>query len=300
LKTMKKCLIVINKAAGGSKKIAFDTVEKCLGNEYEYTRCTLPFSPDPDPTGFDAVAVCGGDGTLGSILGKVYKLPVEVWYFPVGTLNDKAKADRYENTKTRCPSCGGTNNGKQIVLGKCEGENKDLLFAYVLACGSFTPIGYTAKISAKKRLGVLAYIGRVLKEYKVHRISATIDCGSEAYDGEFTLIMFVKSPRCFGFKFNKDFDGESLSGHLVAIRSPKHDGLLGKIEMFFPFFRVFFLGLKKERDGRIIFKKIYGADIVHKENVNYCRDGEKHVLDSQKHRIKFVKSNCTFSVVEKF
>jgi len=296
---MKKCLIIINKSAGGSKRVSFEKVEQCLGDTYEYTRRTIPDGPDPNPAGYDAVAVCGGDGTLGSVLGKVYDKPVDVWYFPVGTLNDKAKAERYADTKTVCPSCGGESAHRQIVLGKC-GDKGDRIFAYVFAAGAFTPIGYTASVAVKKKIGVLAYIGRVLEEYKIHRIRATIDCGDKRYEGEFALIMFVKSPRCFGFNFNKAFDPESLSGHLVAIRSPKHDGLLGKIEMFFPFFRTFFIGLKKNHDGKIIFRNVYKATVTHEEDTVYCRDGEKHVVAKGEHKIKFTRSLCNFNVIEKF
>ena len=85
---MKKCLIIINRAAGGSKKITFEKVEKCLGDDYLYTRFSLPDDGDYSLDGYDAVAVCGGDGTLSSALGRAYKMPIEVYYFPVGTLND--------------------------------------------------------------------------------------------------------------------------------------------------------------------------------------------------------------------
>lgn len=84
---MKSCLIIINKSAGGSSKVSFEKVERCLGDEYKYTRCAIPDNPDPNPEGYDAVAVCGGDGTLGSVLSKIYDKPIDVWYFPVGTLS---------------------------------------------------------------------------------------------------------------------------------------------------------------------------------------------------------------------
>ena len=153
---MKSCLIIINKSAGGSSKVSFEKVERCLGDEYNYTRCAIPDNPDPNPEGYDAVAVCGGDGTLGSVLSKIYDKPIDVWYFPVGTLNDKAKAERYLAAKTSCPACGGAPKGKQIVIGKC-GDIQDHIFAYVFAAGAFTPIGYTAKVENKKKHGVLGY-----------------------------------------------------------------------------------------------------------------------------------------------
>lgn len=294
---MKSCLIIINKSAGGSDRVSFEKVEKCLGSGYEYTRVAIPDSPDPDPSGYDAIAVCGGDGTLGSVLTKVYDKPAELWYFPSGTLNDRAKAERYLSAKTECPTCEDDHKGKKIVVGKCENG----IFAYVFATGAFTPIGYTAEIKNKKKHGVLAYISQVIKEYKVHRIDAEIKCADgKEYSGEFALIMFVKSPRCFGFNFNKDFDENGKNGHLLAIRSPKHNGMLGKLEMFFPFFRAFFIGLKKERDGKIIFRRIEGATITHGEKQDYCRDGERKILSEGTHTIEFIRTECAFSVIEKF
>ena len=98
---MEKCLIVINFNAGSSKKISFEKVEKCLGNRYEYTHLSLPQDKFSSSKGFDAVAVCGGDGTLASIVQDTYDKPIKVFYFPVGTLNDKAKAVRYANARAK-------------------------------------------------------------------------------------------------------------------------------------------------------------------------------------------------------
>ena len=116
---MQNCIVIINKNAGSSKKISFEKVEKCLGRDYRYTRCTIPGDELPDFDGFDAVAVCGGDGTLSSILEKIYAKPVTVFYFPVGTLNDKAKAQRYSHLKTNCPANDKKDGAQPIVVGKC-------------------------------------------------------------------------------------------------------------------------------------------------------------------------------------
>ena len=115
---MEKCLIVINFNAGSSNKISFEKVEKCLGKRYEYTRVSLPKDAFSSIDGFDAVAVCGGDGTLASVLQEAYNKPIKVFYFPVGTLNDKAKAVRYANSKAKCPSCEQTPKAKPVVVGK--------------------------------------------------------------------------------------------------------------------------------------------------------------------------------------
>lgn len=309
---MENCLIIINRNAGTSKKISFEKVEKCLGDGYDFKRVVIPRDNIGDVEKYDAVAVCGGDGTLGSVLQRVYDKPIDLFYFPVGTLNDKAKAERYARHKSACPSCADAAvNKKPVVYGDlrkiieqdgyrtvdCDSH----VFAYVFAAGSFTPIGYTSKVNDKKKFGVLAYISKVVEEYKPHRIRAKIENGKHVYEGEFTLIMFVKSPRCFGFPFNKAFDSQSASGHLVAIRSPKHKGILGYIEMFFPFFRVFFMGLKKEKTkGNVIFEKVYSSKLTLLEDVDFCSDGEKRTLEKDSYKISFKRSVCNFSVIDKF
>lgn len=309
---MKRCLIIINKNAGTSKKINFEKVEKCLGNGYVYTRKTLPDDEINEIENFEAVAVCGGDGTLGSVLEKVCKQPIDLFYFPVGTLNDKAKAQRYEKHKSVCPGCSDyASSAKPVVYGVCEkilsdGKYKTVdcdgdVFAYVFAAGSFTPIGYTSEVKNKQKFGILAYVSQIIKEYKPHRIEAHIRNGKQVHDGEFTLVMFLKSPRCFGFHFNKAFEQDGTSGHLLAVRSPKHNGLLGKIEMFFPFFRAFFIGLKKEKTkGKIVFEKTYSTYLDLKSNVDFCKDGEKQTVSEGEYKVSFKRSICNFTVIEKF
>lgn len=273
---MKNCLIILNKNAGKCDRCNLDEVENAIGTDRNFTRTDLS-SALPDLSKFDEIAVCGGDGTLSSVMQKLYEIEKSVYYFPCGTLNDKGK------TKT--------NNAGNPVLGKV--GNK--IFTYVFATGTFTPIGYAVDQRKKKRLGVLAYILDIVSEYKVNFDSAKITCDNETYEGDFTLIMFIKSPRCFGFRFNRDYDENSESGHLVAIRSPRHDGLAGKIEIFFPFFRVFFIGLKKERNGKIIFKRFSKGSIEIKNKTQFCVDGELYVTGG-KQAVSFDKAKCTLTV----
>ena len=286
---MENCLIIINKSAGGSNRISFDYVKNVLGRGFNYTCHTIPTDGEPNLDGYSTLAVCGGDGTLSNVLSRVYNKRKSVYYFPSGTLNDKAKIKQ----KTK----GGESSLSHAVIGKITGD-ANAVFSYVFAAGSFTPIGYVASVNMKKRFGVLAYLSHIISEYKVHRIRAKIQTRDSVYTGEFTLIMFLKSPRCFGFKFNKAYDESAESGHMVLIRSPRHDGLLGKIEMFFPFFKVFFLGLKNERDGKIVFKQVDAVSVALGGETAFCKDGEKEIASGD-FTLSFEKTECNLSLVHK-
>lgn len=274
---MKTCLIILNKNAGKCRKCNLSAVKNEIGNDRIFTECVLP-APMPDFSRYDEIAVCGGDGTLSSIMQKLYDLEKTVYYLPCGTLNDKGKS----KIKSR----------DNPVVGKAG----DRIFTYVFATGTFTPIGYAVEERLKKKLGVLAYLLDVVKEYKVYDEKATIVCDGKTYDGNFTLVMFIKSPRCFGFKFNRDYRENEESGHLVAIRTPKHKGLIGKIEIFFPFFRVFFIGLKKEKYDKIIFRRFHDGSLTVKDKTQFCADGELYVSGGEM-KIEFQKAKCKLSVI---
>ena len=284
---MKNCLILINDNAGKCKRCSVDKVRGQIGNHI-FTSMHLPCNMPLDFHGYDSLAVCGGDGTLQLIMQKIYRTDKTVYYFPCGTLNDKGKAEKYSHT---------AESPHQITIGKVD----DQVFTYVLAGGAFTDIGYNADQKNKKRFGVLAYVMKVLKSYKIHRIrtKVTIDDNGKCIDyvGEFNLVMFIKSPRCFGFKFNRAFDEKDTGGHLLLIRSPRHNGIIGKIEMFFHFFRVFFMGLKNEKEGTIIFKHIDSAKLYLNAPVDFCMDGEKCTLQGARD-LSFVKTDCKLKIID--
>ncbi len=289
---MKKCLIIINKAAGNSKKMSTNKVICRLGDEFEYTTIYTPENDTADLTIYDSIAVCGGDGTLSNVLSKVHNLNITVYYFPCGTLNDKAKGKRISDIYT--------NNAQPMVVGKLD----DTVFTYVLAAGAFTPIGYRASVINKKRLGVFAYMLKILSSYKIWRIKAEIDLegedfNTEHFEGEFNLIMFIKSPRCFGFRFNRDYDEDRSDGHAILIHSPKHNGLLGYIEMFFPFFRVFFMGFKKPyRSKNVIYTRVKKAQLQFEMPTTFDKDGEFFELPNDSNLL-FDKTDCLFQIIDK-
>lgn len=285
---MKDCLILINDKAGKCRRCSVENVQKAIGEEgenYRYSTLHLPTNKPINYDKYDAVAVCGGDGTLQIIMQQIYTTDKTIYYFPCGTLNDKAGAEKY---------CHATSTPHPVTIGKADGH----VFTYVFAAGAFTEIGYTASQKSKRRFGVVAYLIKVLRAYRVNRICCKIETDGKTYQDAYNLVMLVKSPRCFGFHFNKIFDERDEGGHLLLIPSPKHDGLVGIVEMFFPFFKVFFVGLKKEEDSNgITFKRVKDLTMTLKDKVDFCVDGEKLTVSGVT-KINFEKTKCRVKIIK--
>lgn len=253
----KLALIVVNDKSGRSKSASVDKLKKTLLKDYEVKTIHISdgmvFSYKP----CDLIAVFGGDGTLYSIVNMYSDTDTRIVYVPSGTLNECAK--------------NGEGRFEIRSLGRAEGK----LFTYVLATGTFTPLGYKVDNRLKRKIKSLAYILGAFKELKVYRIPAEITANGRTEKGEYSLIMAIKSKQCFNLKFNRAY--KKTGGiYLLTIRAPKHDKLLGLIELFFPYFRAFFIGFSKEHTSkRIAFVKIDEAKISTKTPMTFCVDGEK-------------------------
>lgn len=259
----KKIVAVINDLSGNANKADEELFLEKLSLSYDvsrvyFIRCK---TDEFDLTGFSAVAVYGGDGTLNSVLRKLPDYDIEILYRPSGTLNELGKT-----MKNKC--------GKKPMLTET-GIFSGKRFAYVAAAGTFTSIGAKTSSLVKKRIKLLAYFSDVLRNYKIQRIKLKLSTDRGEYDGEYTLVMFLDSNRCFGFRFNKLYKPNDEKIHLLMIKSPKGNGIFSKIKIFFPLFRVFFLGVNKEIYGKnITFVGIKKANGCLAEEESFCFDGE--------------------------
>ncbi|MBQ4443283.1 MAG: hypothetical protein II896_01310 [Clostridia bacterium] len=252
----KTCVVVTNTKSGRWRE---EDREKIAAKLREYDcRFEDVDAPLPPLDGVDALAVAGGDGTLHNFLNRVKGAAVPLYYFPTGTLNEKARIGDVE------PLVGQIN---------------DDYFVYVVAAGSFTPIGYTAAIKDKKRYKWWAYLWQAVREYKVHRIEASVSVDGAKYEGTYTLIMVLRSPRCFLFRFNKLYAPDKNAVHVLLIKAPPRDDLWGRVRIFAPLFRAFFVGFRKEKDGkRLVFREGSSA-VVRFSAETVCNvDGEKQAL----------------------
>lgn len=261
----KRCVFIINRMSGRGDNADADKLSTDLGEGFACDFLYLTENTDfDDLTAYDRVVACGGDGTLNGLLNSKIKLDAEMFYMPCGTLNETADAMRKRNMS------------RMAKVGKVDGR----YFSYVCAAGSFTPLGYRADARSKKKFKFFAYLKYVLAEYKIWDIQARVSFDGREVDGPFTLIMAINSPTCFRFKFNRLYDPAGDSMHLLLIKAPRHRGLFGKIQMFFPFFRAFFVGFKKPYDKKnMLFLPIKSLSLRLKNPTDFNFDGELISLD---------------------
>lgn len=257
----KECLILINKLSGNATKIDVDALKNKLAESYNSFE--IKYIPEDlsyvGTSYYDGVAVCGGDGTLNHIINTSLPTGTNLYYVPCGTLNEVYHSQK-ESTLTLVGHAG------------------DILFSYVCATGTFTPLGYTVNAKSKKRFKALAYISKVLREYKVSNIQARLNLDGKKIEGRYTLLMLLNSPRCFGFNFNRLYHKGEMC--LLSIKSPGKNNLLNKIKIFFPFFRAFFIGFSKPYESKnILFTPFKHLDLELKTPTPFCVDGEKYEID---------------------
>ncbi len=262
-KGQKRCIVIVNKLSGHSKHIDEKQLLSAFGNGYDVQFFYLDKKQRlTDFYAFDRIVVCGGDGTLNGVLNSKIREDVEIIYLPYGTLNEFF--------------AGGIKNNHYV---KDIGMAGDKYFSYVMAAGIFTPIGYCVNDKKKRKYKAFAYLAQVVKEYKVHRIKAKFLYDDYSCDGEYSLIMIIDSPRCFGFRFNRLFRMDDGIMHLLTIRAPKSNGLFGKIKLFFPLFRAFFIGFSKPyRSKNMVFQPFNHLNLTLETPVDFDMDGEKEVM----------------------
>lgn len=274
---MSKCKLVINKLSGNAKRVAsLEDINELLKEKYTEVDCAYIDGNNDikicdEIEGYDGLAVCGGDGTLNSAINAISGKNMELTYIPCGTFNDAARSMLLAKKLRK-----GDRRIRRVDLGQIG----DTMFAYVLAGGIFSPIGYETKTKHKKRFKIFAYLSKVLKEYKIHRINAKITLTEDRIlQDEYTLIMVINSRRCFGFKFNKIYRHNDGRAQLLLIKAPTSDGLWGKIKVFFPLFRAFFIGFRSDYDKENLkFLTIDQAFLELESETEFTVDGEKLTL----------------------
>ena len=262
---MENCLIVINRMSGRAARIDKRKLLARFGKEFNVTlKEIVKKTDDWSAEGYSVVVACGGDGTFNRALNRCAETGAKLIYYGFGTFNECAKTKGVQRGDDR----------EFIRLYEYTRANRRL-FGYVAATGSFTPLGYVVEASAKQKIGVLAYLLRVVREYKVWNVGAHIKADGEEYEGKYTLIMAIDSVRCFGFRFNRLYSPDDGKIHLLLIKSPGKDNLLNRAKIFFPLFRAFFIGFNKEKHGKhLVFRSAEDVEISLEAPTVFDVDGD--------------------------
>ena len=250
------CKIIVNRDSGNCQHLDLEGLMCMLGcNDAQIENITQ--TTDWSAEGFDTVIVCGGDGTLHHAIDKCREQ--QIIYAPCGTLNEASATSQILTT-----------------VGKVNGES----FSYVCACGSFTEIGYSAQNRHKQRWKSIAYLPQIFRQYKCHEIAAKLNLDGKIYDEDsYTLLMVIKSHRCFGFNFNPSYKKDKKL-YLLAIKSMGKDCLKNRAKMFFPFFRVFFCGISHPMSRKHWFLLPFDKlTMTLKNQQDFCMDGEKRTFN---------------------
>jgi len=260
----KKCLIVLNSFSGGYKDVDVEKLKAAFGKGFDVETFIIKEGNDFSYQDVDRVVICGGDGTINRAYNQYVGTNTEVIYCPHGTLNETSKKDKLKDGIFEVSDCGKAN--KKI-------------FTYVFATGQFTPLGYVVDFKIKQKIKAFAYIAACVKQLKIRRINAKITADGVNYEGQYSLIMALDSPQCFQLPFNKMYQVNDNKLHMLIVKAPRFNGFFGLVELFFPFFRAFFIGFKKPYESkRMVFKELYNMDLQFDKEYDFCVDGEKWTM----------------------
>lgn len=263
---MDKCLIVINELCGRSKLVNESKIKALYSQYFDTTVVRINNRNDTwSPEGYHTIVICGGDGTFNRTINSVANPETDIIYYSFGTFNEFAK-NRINN------------KNYYNALTEYVAANRSFI-GYVCAAGSFTPLGYIVPEEEKKKMGIFAYIRKILSQYKVYNIPAKVDIDGEQFEDHYTLLMIIDSKRCFGFKFNHLYKENDGQVHILLIKSPGKNNFINKVKIFFPLFRAFFIGFRKEvHNKHLIFKSAKHINILLEEETSFDVDGDEKVF----------------------
>lgn len=104
--------------------------------------------------GCEAIMVAGGDGTVSSVAGAVYKCQIPLAILPMGTANDLARSLAIPNDAEQACDAFLTGQLKSIDLGNIN----DTFFFNSVTIGLGTKITRELTAEIKKKWGVLSYL----------------------------------------------------------------------------------------------------------------------------------------------
>ncbi|MCQ2786886.1 MAG: YegS/Rv2252/BmrU family lipid kinase [Bacilli bacterium] len=150
---------------------------------------------------YDYLIFAGGDGTVNAVINNVAdqeKKPI-LGYIPAGTTNDFAK--NFHLSRRIRSALKNITKGVPAPFDIFKVNNKYV--AYVLACGAFSEISYTAKRGPKKVVGPLAYYLLAMRDVFIpRRVIGKLSCNGKNYDVNTPFLLVLNGNHVGGFYLN--------------------------------------------------------------------------------------------------
>ena len=275
----KRILFIFNTKAGtgsASKNVSAIIEELSRGG---YLVTAVPVTADLSPDDlirehireYDALAVCGGDGTLNHITNILCQLgaDIPIGYIPNGSANDFSKTLYGREHISAREVCSYMNAG---YAGKYDlGMFNDRYFNYVAAFGAFTEVSYTTPQDLKNVLGYAAYVlqmfSSIPNDLNYNQHVRVIHDGIET-EGDYLFGFVTNSISVAGMKssFIKDTSLDDGYLELTLIKVPNSAIELGEL-----------IGAAAAGDTNtkyIYTAKFKQADFHFRQKVSWTLDGE--------------------------
>lgn len=204
-----KALFIYSRLTGKSRFISsLNWIEKEFRNKFDELRivetktseefhkeCLLACKE------YDYLIFIGGDGAVNSVINFIANEPRKpiLGYIPGGTTNDFAKNMRLrKNIKSAVKNII---NGVPAPFDICKVNDK--YFAYVLACGIYSEISYSAKRNIKKKIGSLSYYIMAIRDaFTPHKVKGTLKCNGQIYSVDTPFLLVLNGNHVGGFYVN--------------------------------------------------------------------------------------------------
>jgi len=216
---------------------------------------------------FDAIACCGGDGTLNETINGIMQLPERrpLCYIPAGSTNDFAASLHLSSDPETAAQAVVRHTPRKLDIGKFNQR----LFAYIASFGAFTRASYSAPQSAKNVLGHLAYFLEGVKDLDTLRpYRVKVEADGEVFDGEYLFGAVTNSTSVGGLmKINPALvDMGDGKFELLLIPLPKSllelQGLLDAVVR------------QNFTSPHLIFRHVSHVTVQTKEDLPWSLDGE--------------------------
>ena len=150
---------------------------------------------------YEYLIFAGGDGTVNEVINNIAEednKPI-LGYIPAGTTNDFAK--NFKLPRDIHFALRKIIKGVPAPFDILKVNNRYV--AYVLACGAFSEISYTAKRNTKKIVGPLAYYLLAMRDVFIpKKVTGTLVCNGKTYEVNTPFLLVLNGNHVGGFYLN--------------------------------------------------------------------------------------------------